>query len=557
MFEIINIWFKYIFKPDIFFFKFIAIYVTIYIIGGKNLIKIDNVKVYSDLNIIELKELICKKYKIDINDISDFHISKKSIDARDKSKVHYVYSFNIFCKNENKYSRYIVNEEDIKEDIVLKRNSKFRPVIVGFGPAGMFCALELIKYGIKPIILEQGKKVEERIKDVEEYKKTAKVNELSNVQFGEGGAGTFSDGKLNTGTHSVYIKKVLETFTNFGAPEEILYLNKPHIGTDNLVKIVKNIREYIISNGGDILFNSKFTDFEVDGGKVVSAIYNGTEKIETDTIILAMGHSSRDLFNLLKVKNIKMERKNFSVGVRIEHPQTLINESQYGDKTDLKLPPADYKLVYHGENNRSCYSFCMCPGGEVIASSSEKESIVTNGMSNFSRNGKNANSALLVNVTPDDFNGSDVLAGVEFQRKLEKEAYILGGSNGCAPAERVGDFLNSSGKADNNKVIPTYKPGVKFTDLNLLFPDYITQTLKEALKYFGKKIKGFDMNEAVLTAVETRSSSPVKVIRDENTFMSVSVKGLYLSGEGPGYAGGITSSAVDGIKVAHSIILNK
>lgn len=422
---------------------------------------------------------------------------------------------------------------------------------------GLFCALELIKYGLKPIILERGKKVEDRIKDINLYFKTGKLNEESNVQFGEGGAGTFSDGKLNTSTHSKYIKQVLETFVKFCAPEEILYLNKPHIGTDNLVNIVKNIREYIISKGGDVLFNSKLTNFEVENGKIIKAIYNEKEIIDTDCIVLAVGHSARDIFELLKQKNIAMEKKNFSVGVRIEHLQSMINESQYGVKTKLKLPPADYKLVYHSSNGRSCYSFCMCPGGYVIASSSEKGAVVTNGMSSFARKGDNANSALLVNVVPEDFRDDDVLSGVNFQKELEQKAYILGGKNGNAPVQTLGNFLGKTQKNEIGIVKPTYNPGVNYTDLNELFPDFILSTLKEAIVYFGSKIKGFDNNDAILTAVETRSSSPVKVLRDKDSFMSISAGGLYLAGEGPGYAGGIMSAAVDGIKVAHSIILNK
>ncbi|MBR1884620.1 MAG: FAD-dependent oxidoreductase [Clostridia bacterium] len=521
------------------------------------MLRIDNVKVNKDLNLEELKDLVSKKYRINKNDIQDFTIYKKSIDARDKSNVHYVYSFNVMVTNESKYSRYTLNEDGKRlEKIEIKRTSKLPPVIVGSGPAGLFAALQMVKYGLTPIILERGKNVEERQKDAEEYFKTGKVNESSNVQFGEGGAGTFSDGKLNTGISSVYIAKVLETFVSFGAPEQILYVNKPHIGTDNLVKIVKNIRKYIESKGGKYIFSAHFDDFDIQNGKIVSVRYNEVEKINTDTLVLATGHSSRDIFELMKKKNVEMEKKNFSVGVRIEHKQKLINKSQYGTKTSLNLPPAEYKLVYHGKD-RSCYSFCMCPGGVVVASASEKNTIVTNGMSTFIRDLENANSALLVNVTVDDFKGKDILAAVDFQRKLEEAAYILGGKNGFAPAQKVIDFLEGRETKEFGEVKPTYLPGVKPSNLNDILPNFVKETLKEGIKYFGKIIKGFDADDSVITGVETRSSSPLKITRDINTLMSKSVYGLYPTGEGPGYAGGIMSAAIDGIKVANMIISNE
>ena len=434
------------------------------------------------------------------------------------------------------------------------------PVIIGAGPAGLFCALTLIKNGIKPTIIEQGKTVEARQKDVELFLKERILNTSSNVQFGEGGAGTFSDGKLTTNLHNPLCKNVIETFVKFGAPEEISYINKPHIGTDNLVKIVANIRKYIEENGGKFMFDTKAEDFEFENNKVKAVIATNLHsecnndkkiRIETKTVVLAIGHSSRDLFKKLYEKNVEMEKKNFSVGVRIEHKQQMINESQYGKKTNLKLPPAEYKLAYHGED-RSCYTFCMCPGGTVMASSSEKDTIVTNGMSTFARDGENANSAVLVNVTPDDFTGESPLEGMYFQQELEEKAFKLGGSNYNAPIQRVGDFLKNQKSTFIGEVKPTYKPGVTLANLQEILPEFVTKTLKEGLVYFDKKIEGFACDDAILTGVETRSSSPVTIKRNEQKMSNI--YGLYPCGEGAGYAGGIMSAAVDGIRVASAIL---
>ncbi len=519
------------------------------------MIRIDNIKVYENCTEDEFREYVLKKYKIDENNVINFSIYKKSVDARDKENVHYNISVNITLKDERKYKKYIVSEnKEINEKIEIKRNSKYSPVIVGSGPAGLFAALELINYGIKPVIIEQGSKVEKRIKDVEEYRKTGIVNENSNVQFGEGGAGTFSDGKLTTGINDKNLRKILETFVYFGAPKQILYVNKPHIGTDNLVNIVKNIRKYIIEKGGTFLFDTKVVDFDVKDNKVTSVKCSDGKVIETDTIVLAIGHSARDMFFKLKEKHVHMEKKNFSVGVRIEHLQEDIDKSQYGIKTKLNLPKADYKLVYHGEE-RSCYSFCMCPGGVVMPSASENESIVTNGMSTFKRDLKNANSALLVNVTPEDFKEDDVLAGIEFQRNLEKSAYVIAGKNGNAPCQKVGDFINNKASTSLGSVMPTYMPSVTLCNLNEIFPEFVSKTLKEAIIYFGTKIEAFKDMDAVLTGVETRSSSPVRIVRNEK-LMCDDVYGLYPCGEGAGYAGGIMSAAADGIKVARAIINN-
>ena len=518
------------------------------------MVRLENIKIREELETDEVMRIACKKNHIELSDVEQFYIFKKSIDARNKDDIFYNYTIDIAVKNENKYKKLKrVEPYDDEIKVEVKRKSEKRPVIIGAGPAGLFAGLVLVDNGIKPIIVEQGKKVEDRQKDVEEFFKTGKLNTSSNVQFGEGGAGTFSDGKLTTGINDPYCRNVLSKFVKFGAPEQIKYINKPHIGTDNLIKIVSNMRKYIIENGGEFLFEEKVIDFEFDDVDVKKVITN-KRVIETDTVILAIGHSARDTFEVLHDKNVKMERKNFSVGVRIEHKQEMINESQYGNKTKLKLPPAEYKLAYHNkETGRSCYTFCMCPGGTVVASSSDIGTIVTNGMSKFSRDGENANSAVLVNVVPEDFEGDSPLAGVYFQKDLEEKAFKLGGENYFAPVQRVKDFLENQKTEKIGGVEPTYKPGVMLTNLNEILPEFVSTTLKEGIQYFDTKIKGFANDDAIMTGVETRSSSPIKIPRCEN-LMSYSVKGLYPCGEGPGYAGGIMSAAVDGIKCAIAVL---
>ena len=513
------------------------------------MIKITNIKIKADLSDDELFEKIYKKYKINKNDVTERRIIKKSIDARNKADIFYNYSVELECKNENKIKNVQIVKKEEPFKIIVNRKSSKRPVIIGAGPAGLFSALTLAQNGIKPIIIEQGKTVDERKKDVEEFQKTGKLNTLSNVQFGEGGAGTFSDGKLTSGIHNPLCKIVLKEFYNFGAPEQILYINKPHIGTDNLINIIRNMRNEIIKLGGEFLFNEKVTDFEFENSKVTAVICS--KRIETDTVILAIGHSARSTFEKLYEKGVKMEKKNFSIGVRIEHKQSMINKSQYGEITKLKLPPAEYKMAYHGEN-RSCYTFCMCPGGTVIASSSELETIVTNGMSVYARNGENANSAVLVNVTPNDFKGESPLEGMYFQKDLEQKAFKLGGSNYNAPIQRFEDFENNVKSTHIGEIKPTYKPGVTLSNLNEILPDFISKTLIEGIKYFDKSIKGFAHPDAILTGVETRSSSPVQITRNENK--QSNIKGLYPCGEGAGYAGGIMSAAVDGIKCAIAVL---
>ena len=523
------------------------------------MLRLENIKIREDLSEEDVVREACKKYQISFSDVEYYNIFKKSIDARNKEDIYYNYTVDVKYTGKGGKDIKRVTKESYQIDINAKRKSEKRPVIVGAGPAGLFCALLLVQNGIKPIIIEQGRKVEDRKKDVEEFFTTGKLNINSNVQFGEGGAGTFSDGKLTTGVNNPFCRRVLKEFVNFGAPKQIMYINKPHIGTDNLIEIISNMRNYIIENGGEFLFENKVIDFEIQDGKISTVHYIDTSKensdvinkIETDCLVLAIGHSARDTFEKIYEKGLNMEKKNFSVGVRIEHKQSMINESQYGTKTKLNLPPAEYKLAYHGEN-RSCYTFCMCPGGTVVASSSRDGEIVTNGMSKFARDGENANSAVLVSVTPEDFKGDSPLEGIYFQRDLEEKAFELGGRNFFAPIQKVGDFLENRKTTEIGEVKPTYKPGVTLSNLQEILPDYVVQTLKEGLLDFDKKIKGFANKDAILTGVETRSSSPVRIVRNEKC--ESNILGIYPCGEGAGYAGGIMTAAMDGIKCAINIL---
>ncbi len=517
------------------------------------MIRVRDLKVREDFTKEELLLFACQKSRIFKEDVKDFRIVKKSIDARDKNDVFYVYTIDFLVENEEKYAHFEKITEMPNKDIKIevKRKSALRPVVVGAGPAGLFAALTLAERGVKPIVLEQGKPVEERTKDVELFWKEGVLNTTSNVQFGEGGAGTFSDGKLTTGINDPLCQKVLEEFYHFGAPDSILYASKPHIGTDNLKNIVKNMREEIKRLGGEFFFEEKVIDFVIQEEKMTKVICESGRVIPTDAVILAIGHSAKDLFLKLYEKGANMKKKNFSVGVRIEHQQRMINESQYGTKTKLKLPPAEYKLVYHNDE-RACYTFCMCPGGVVVASSSEENTVVTNGMSNFLRDGENANSALLVNVTPDDFPGDSPLEGLYFREKLEKMAFEKGGKNYFAPVQLVGDFLSQTPSTQIGEVKPTYQPGITLCDLHDILPEFVSKTLEEGIQFFDTKIKGFAKEDAVLTAVETRSSSPVTIIRNEN--LESNIKGLYPCSEGAGYAGGIMTASVDGIKCAIALL---
>ena len=523
-------------------------------------LKIDNIKIREDLRQVDIIKKACIKNKIDFNLVQDWQILKKSIDARNKNDIFYNYAVMLEVKKDmdkkhlSKNVSIITDEKVSTNEIKVLRKSSRSPIIIGAGPAGLFCALTLIDNGIKPIIVEQGKEVNKREQDVNLFFKEGILNTSSNVQFGEGGAGTFSDGKLTTNLHTPLCKKVIDEFIKFGAPDQIAYINKPHIGTDNLVKIVANMRNYIIKNGGKFLFNTKAVDFTTKENKINSliCIQDGQAlELDTDTVILAIGHSSRDMFKTLYKNNVNIEQKNFSVGVRIEHKQEMINIAQYGTNTKLKLPPAEYKLAYHGENH-SCYTFCMCPGGKVVASSSEENTIVTNGMSKFARDEENANSAILVNVTPSDLNSNDSLAGMYFQKELEEKAFILGGKNYYAPIQRVEDFLSNKKSTFIGEVKPSYKPGVTLSNLQEILPEFVIKTLKQGIIYFDSKLKGFGSPDSILTGVETRSSSPITIKRNEELMSNI--EGLYPCGEGAGYAGGIVSAAVDGIKVGRAIL---
>lgn len=522
------------------------------------MIRLPSIKINEELSEEKVLEKVLHKNNLKLEEIKNWYIYKKSIDARKKPDIYYNYIFDVELVNKNKENKFEKVKYYKLDNIEVKRKSSKRPVIIGAGPAGLFSAIILVENGIKPIIFERGKKVEERIIDVNNFINTRKFSTNSNVQFGEGGAGTFSDGKLNTGNTSIYSRKVLEEFVKFGAPKEILYVAKPHLGTDNLVKILKNMRNYIIENGGDFRFQEKVIDFEIKDGTIKSVISETLNKeinkTETDAVILAIGHSARDTFKKLFEIGVQISPKNFAVGVRIEHLQKDINYAQYGNQTKLKLGSADYKLVYHAKNGRTCYTFCMCPGGKVIASNSEENAIVTNGMSNFARDGENANSALLVNISIQDFYKNSPLDGIDFQEKLEKDAFILGGNNYNAPIQSVEDFLQNRESSFIGKVKPTYKPGVKLTNLNKILPDFISDTIKEALLELNKKLYGFADNDAILTGIETRSSSPVQITRDKETLNSINVVGLYPCGEGAGYAGGIMTSAIDGIKCSLKIL---
>ena len=519
-------------------------------------------KVKIGYNEADIFQAIQKKYNLFKNEIEKYEIVKESLDSRKKPDV--FYSLNVAAEVKNAAKKKVFKLKDVlvnHKGLEYKKvdfNGK-RPIVVGFGPAGMFAGLSLAVAGFKPIVLEQGKEVFERQKDVDEFWNNRKLNKYSNIQFGEGGAGTFSDGKLASNVSNEYTKLAINEFILNGAPKEIFYSHAPHIGSDKLKEVVKNIREKIKSLGGDVVFNTKFEDFETDANGEISRVYarnvETDEKLEfeTNSLTLAIGHSAVDTYRLLDKKKFDLKQKPFAMGVRIEQLQEDINLSQYG-KLDDKLPSANYKLAIHLENGRSVFTFCMCPGGYVVASSSEEGTVVTNGMSEYARDGKNANSAVLVNVTPEDFGSSKPLAGVEFQHKYEKLAFELGGRDYSAPAEKVKDFLSGNENPDDNfeKVKPTYRPKVKAADLSKCLPDFVVESLRLALPRLNKKIDSFAKDDNLLIGVESRSSAPVQIVRDEN-FMT-KVKGLFVCGEGAGYAGGITSSAADGIKCAEKVM---
>lgn len=523
------------------------------------MLRVCGVKLSIDQDYANLKNSLIKKLKISEKEIVGFKVFKQSIDARKHDTINFVYTVDVELKNEDNYLKKFKNNDiTVTPDLEYKYVETgsqpliFRPVIIGTGPAGLFAGVVLSEMGYNPVILERGADVDTRAETVNKFWEHGFLDPECNVQFGEGGAGTFSDGKLTTLIKDRRCRKILLDLVLAGAPEEIVYTAKPHVGTDLLRSVVKKLREKIISLGGEVRFNCKVTDLITTDNQVQGVIINGTERLAADVVVLAPGHSARDTFEMLYQAGVTLAPKPFSVGVRIEHPQKLIDTVQYkAFAGHPKLGPADYKLAYHAANGRSAYTFCMCPGGVVVAASSEKECVVTNGMSEYSRNGENANSALLVGVEPADFGSSHPLAGIAFQRKMERKAYILGGSDYKAPVQLVGDFLENRPSTSLGQVEPSYSKGVRPAEINECLPDFVVETMKEAIPELDRKLKGFALPDAVMTGVETRSSSPVRIVRNE--FMEASLKGLYPAGEGAGYAGGIISAAVDGMKAAEAI----
>ena len=482
---------------------------------------------------------------------TNFKIYKQSIDARKKNNIHYVYTVSADAAENTKCDGKIIRLLNDGEDLEIPKDKKIndRPVVVGMGPCGLFAAYILAKSGNPPLVIERGEMVEKRVKTIKHFWETNIINLNSNVQFGEGGAGTFSDGKLNTRISDPRQRYVLKTFTDHGGPEDIMYKAKPHIGTDKLRDVVASMRNEIIRLGGEVRFDTCLTDIKIKNGKVTEIQLNNSENIPCSKVILAIGHSSRDTYEMLLNNGVFIEPKPFAAGVRVEHKQSFINEKQYGENRN-DLPPADYRLVYNGDN-RSCYSFCMCPGGVVVNASSEEGRLVVNGMSEYKRDKENANSALVVSVRPEDFEDKSPLGGVKFQRKYEELAYKLGGGDGSAPIQNISDFLNNKSSSKTCEVKPSFTGKTKFADLRKCLPEFISNTLVDGLTDFENKMKGF--SNGVMTGVEMRTSAPVRISRNED-MESINVKGLYPVGEGAGYAGGIVSAAVDGIKVALSII---
>jgi len=506
-----------------------------------------------------LYKVISKKLKVNVSDIKGYKIIKKSIDARYKPDLFYIYEVDIDLVCENEILKRNKNNIDVmitpKEEYIMPSKGNIvlnnRPVVVGSGPAGLFCGYLLALCGYRPLIIERGEMIEDRVNTVEKFWNTGKLNKESNVQFGEGGAGTFSDGKLNTLTKDKFnrCRFVFEKFVECGANDEILFSNMPHIGTDVLRDVVINLRNKIVNLGGKFLYNSCLTDINVINNKVKSIVINNNVVVDTDVLVLAIGHSARDTFEMLYNLGLQMEAKPFAMGIRIQHSQEIINTNQYGYNYYKELPQASYKLTYKSSNGRGVYSFCMCPGGYVVNASSEDNKLAINGMSYYKRDSKNANSAIVVTVTPDDF-GADVLDGVKFQRELEEKAYRL--RNGNIPIQLLKDYYDNKESNSFGEVEPVFKGKYNFANLNELYPEYINESLKEALVHFDNKIKGFSSGDSIIAGIESRTSSPVRIIRNEEYVSNI--EGIYPCGEGAGYAGGITTSAIDGVKVAEAII---
>ncbi|MFQ3331743.1 MAG: putative FAD-dependent dehydrogenase [Oceanospirillaceae bacterium] len=529
------------------------------------MIRISNLQLPLDHNDQALNLAILARLSIQADDLLDYVVHRRGYDARKKSNIVLIYTLDV---NTNQNERLLATFADdqlikISPDMSYKfvakarANVQQRPLVIGFGPCGLLAGLVLAQMGYKPIILERGAAVRQRTKDTFGFWRKKILNTESNVQFGEGGAGTFSDGKLYTQVKDPnhYSRKVLAEFVSAGAPEEILFVSKPHIGTFRLVSMVEKMRAQIVELGGQIRFDARVDEVHINDGQINGVTLAGGEVIHSNHVALAIGHSARDTFKMLFDKNVYIEAKPFSIGFRIEHPQSAIDEARFGKNAGNEiLGAADYKLVHHCDNGRSVYSFCMCPGGTVVAAASEPHQVVTNGMSQYSRAERNANSAIVVGIDPSDYPG-DALAGIELQRQLERNAYQLGGENYDAPAQKVGDFLKGKSSEKLGSVEPSYKPGIKLTDLSGALPDFCIEAIREAIPVFNRKVKGFALADALLTGVETRTSAPICIKRGKD-MQSINTTGLYPAGEGAGYAGGIMSAAIDGIKIAEAMALS-